>query len=327
MMRVLKSTHDPQRVAMLLNALFDAHRHPSGREFTNREVARAIQAGATAGFIRRLRNGEHLQYASVHNGLLLLCVFFDVEPSYFHPAGVLTRITSPQRDLPFSENMLFTARTASIPVELSLIERLEQWWDRISGAERRRKRWEQEYSQRQQEQAARRSVWVASLPSDLQAELHELPAAEIDWLIDIAALTPERDRADAVRRWRTLPDARPELPWSATLTERVEHLFRTQLRPDGSPYRAEDVARAFEGSIDPDVLDQIRSGALSDPDPEIIFKLGRFFHVSPTYFYPIMHIRYAGSPLAPQSRIATEELLRPLLPYRFRERGRDTDPA
>jgi hypothetical protein len=327
MMRVLKSTHDPQRVAMLLNALFDAHRHPSGREFTNREVARAIQAGATAGFIRRLRNGEHLQYASVHNGLLLLCVFFDVEPFYFHPAGVLTRIMTPQRDLPFSGNMLFTARTASIPAELSLIERLEQWWDRISGAERQHKRWQQEFGERQQEQAARRSVWMASLPSDLRAELHELPASEIDWLIDIAALTPECDRADAVRRWRTLPNVSRELSLSATLTERVDYLFRTQLRPDGSPYRAEDVAQAFDGSIDPDMLDQIRSGALSDPDPEVIFKLGRFFHARPTYFYPIIHIRYAVSPLAAQSRIAEEKLLRRLLPYCVRERGADTDTA
>jgi hypothetical protein len=214
-----------------------------------------------------------------------------------------------------------------VPVLKSTIERLEHWWDRMSGAERRHKRWEREFGERQQEKAARRLAWVASLPSDLQAALQELPAAEIDWLIDTAALTPECDRADAVWRWRTLPDAQPELPMSATLAERVDYLFRTQLRPDGSPYRVEDVARAFDGSIDPDMLDQIRTGALSDPDPEVIFKLGRFFHVPPTYFYPIVHIRYTGSPLGPQARIAAEELLRSLLSYRVRERGADTDPA
>jgi hypothetical protein len=129
-----ESAYDPQRVAVLLNDLFRTYQHPLGREFTNREVSRAIDSdgsiGLTAGFIHQLREGRRVAEASVHNSLLVLCVFFEVEPSYFHEAGVLQLVQSIAGDASLRRNLLFTARSQSIPADPSLFSRLYEWLSR-----------------------------------------------------------------------------------------------------------------------------------------------------------------------------------------------------
>jgi hypothetical protein len=72
-------------VADLVNQLFDLRRHPSGREFTNREVGLALRRRQTnpAVHIQRIRTNKIKN--PTRETLLALCVFFEVEPSYFFP--------------------------------------------------------------------------------------------------------------------------------------------------------------------------------------------------------------------------------------------------
>ena len=209
-----------------------------------------------------------------------------------------------------------------------MFEALHDWWCWLRRKPTPHEEWRTQFEQRQREEAEQQATWLASLPADLQAELQDAPRHQIGLLMATAALTPESDRANAVRRWRTLPDQLPYLP-SATLIERIDHVFRTHLRPDGTEYSYEDIATAFEGAVDPTYVAQLRSGAIADPDPQVVFQLGRFFHIQPTYFYPFVHIRYVTGPLDPSSRIAEERFIGALLGLveKAKERGAAGAPS
>lgn len=75
-------------LAELVNELFRTHRRPDGREFTNREVSRALNGELEHSYLGKIRSGK-VENPS-RNTLLLLCQFFSsvgekVEPNYFFP--------------------------------------------------------------------------------------------------------------------------------------------------------------------------------------------------------------------------------------------------
>jgi transcriptional regulator with XRE-family HTH domain len=76
---------------------------------------------------------------------------------------------------------------------------------------------------------------------------------------------------------------------SATLTERIDHLFRNQLSPRGREYTYREVAAAVTGqdgtTFSPAYLWQLRTGAKDNPTMRHLEALARFFRVSPSYFF------------------------------------------
>jgi transcriptional regulator with XRE-family HTH domain len=70
-------------VAELVNDLFRTHTKPDGREYSNREVARALKGQISADYLSKLRRGEVPNPG--RNTLLLLCQYFTVSPTYFFP--------------------------------------------------------------------------------------------------------------------------------------------------------------------------------------------------------------------------------------------------
>ena len=76
---------------------------------------------------------------------------------------------------------------------------------------------------------------------------------------------------------------------SATLAERIDHLFRNQLSPRGREYTYREVAAAVTGqdgtTFSPAYLWQLRTGAKDNPTMRHLEALARFFQVSPSYFF------------------------------------------
>ena len=108
----------------------------------------------------------------------------------------------------------------------------------------------------------------------------------------------------------------------------VELLFTTQLRPDGTRYTEDDISIAFDGEVDPAAVQRLRIGAYDELDIELLFKVGRFFHVPPEYFFPGVHFCRGGtSALAAQSRLATEELLQTFFAGELAQQFRATERA
>lgn len=70
-------------LADLLNHLFKLRRHPSGREYSLREVAAAARGQVGRETIHAIRNGTNKN--PTRSTLLALCLFFEVPPSYFFP--------------------------------------------------------------------------------------------------------------------------------------------------------------------------------------------------------------------------------------------------
>ena len=76
---------------------------------------------------------------------------------------------------------------------------------------------------------------------------------------------------------------------SATLAERIDHLFRNQLSPRGREYTYREVAAAVTGqngtTFSPAYLWQLRTGAKDNPTMRHLEALARFFEVAPSYFF------------------------------------------
>ena len=70
-------------MAELLDRLFKVRRHPSGREYSLREVAAAMHGEVSRETIHAIRNGTNKN--PTRTTLLALCVFFEVSSSYFFP--------------------------------------------------------------------------------------------------------------------------------------------------------------------------------------------------------------------------------------------------
>lgn len=179
-----------------------------------------------------------------------------------------------------------------------------------------------------EQRRAQRAAWLAALPSDLQADLSTMSDSELDSLMATAALTPPSDCANAVRRWRTMPDDAPRRPAGMPMAAFVDLLFTTQLRPDGTCYTEDDISIAFDGTVDPAAVQQLRAGAYEELDLELLFAVGRFFHVPPEYFVPgLLGIRRVGSALDPHNRCGSEELLRMVFNGEWAQQFRDTERA
>lgn len=70
-------------IAELVNQLFEQRRHPSGREYSNREVGLALQRKNPGAHIAKIRSGK-IQNPT-RETLLVLARFFHIEPLYFFP--------------------------------------------------------------------------------------------------------------------------------------------------------------------------------------------------------------------------------------------------
>lgn len=70
-------------IAAVVNELFDRHRQGDGEEYSNSEVARALNGELSRGYLSKLRAGEIPNPG--RNALLLLCQFFNEPPSVFFP--------------------------------------------------------------------------------------------------------------------------------------------------------------------------------------------------------------------------------------------------
>lgn len=73
---------DTPTLAELLNHLFEIRRHPSGRQYSIREVAAAAR-GVGRETIHSLRTGGNQN--PTRATVLALCLFFEVPASYFFP--------------------------------------------------------------------------------------------------------------------------------------------------------------------------------------------------------------------------------------------------
>lgn len=71
-----------------------------------------------------------------------------------------------------------------------------------------------------------------------------------------------------------------------TLTQRVQFLFETRRRPNGSMYSVYDVAAASRGTAAKSNLHNIRVGLNTNPTYETLLALARFFRVPISYFFP-----------------------------------------
>ena len=68
-------------------------------------------------------------------------------------------------------------------------------------------------------------------------------------------------------------------------SERLERLFKTRLKPDGSGYSNEEVSRGTDYSVTAVYIWKLRTGRARNPGLKVISALARFFKVEPNYFF------------------------------------------
>lgn len=110
----------PKTMAELVNDLFQTYRHPNGREYTNKEVARVICSKGRhidASHLSRIRTG-HVVNPGV-SVIEALCLFFPIDPAYFFP-GLQQR----QADTPLSADPIHIA-LRSVGLQPDVQEKLE----------------------------------------------------------------------------------------------------------------------------------------------------------------------------------------------------------
>jgi ESX-1-secreted protein regulator len=81
--------------------------------------------------------------------------------------------------------------------------------------------------------------------------------------------------------------SRPAAPPGWTLADRINHLFETVLRPDGSRYSNDEVAATMGDGpqISGAYLSSLRRGVRDNPTKRHLEALAGFFSVSPAYFF------------------------------------------
>ena len=87
---------EAQRLAALVNRLFETHRHPSGREYKLSEVAAATDDALTTSWLSLLRKGVTARPGA--DKIQRLADFFGVEPSYFTGRQPQSRGDTDQQD-------------------------------------------------------------------------------------------------------------------------------------------------------------------------------------------------------------------------------------
>jgi transcriptional regulator with XRE-family HTH domain len=92
------STDDQgQTVARLVDQLFQTYRRSDGQEYTYQEVAAALDGELDPTMLGRLRRGQVPNPS--RNTLKLLCLFFQVSPTYFFPELKVEPTLSPEQQL------------------------------------------------------------------------------------------------------------------------------------------------------------------------------------------------------------------------------------
>jgi transcriptional regulator with XRE-family HTH domain len=66
---------------------------------------------------------------------------------------------------------------------------------------------------------------------------------------------------------------------------RLQHLFETRRKPDGSLYTQEDVLAGTNGALTRGTIWKLRNGRTKNPSYDSIKALSDFFDVSPAYFF------------------------------------------
>lgn len=66
---------------------------------------------------------------------------------------------------------------------------------------------------------------------------------------------------------------------------RLDYLFRTITRPDGSEYTYEEVQQGTGKAVTAAYIWRLRTGKATNPGYGVIKALSSFFHVDPNYFF------------------------------------------
>ena len=74
---------EAQHIAAVVNRLFETHRRPNGKEYTNQDVADGLGGAIHPSTISKIRNGQVADPR--RNALMLLCKFFGESPLVFFP--------------------------------------------------------------------------------------------------------------------------------------------------------------------------------------------------------------------------------------------------
>lgn len=69
------------------------------------------------------------------------------------------------------------------------------------------------------------------------------------------------------------------------LAQRLDYLFKTVKRPDGSEYSYEDVQKGTNKAVTAAYVWRLRTGKAANPGYWIIKALSDFFNVNPNYFF------------------------------------------
>jgi transcriptional regulator with XRE-family HTH domain len=116
-------------IAELVDALFQTHRRPDGKEYTYQEVSNGINGELDPSYITKVRKG--IIKNPGRDALKLLCLFFHVPASYFFPE--LDSLAAPEGDpeQQKKDNIRMALRSAGLTPEAqahveSLIDMLRQ---------------------------------------------------------------------------------------------------------------------------------------------------------------------------------------------------------
>lgn len=81
-----------------------------------------------------------------------------------------------------------------------------------------------------------------------------------------------------------------------SVSEKIDHLFKTVRREDGREFTYDDVQRGTGGRVSRSYIWKLRHGRNNNPSLDVIEALARFFSVPPSYFF--------GPPLADDDQAA-----------------------
>jgi transcriptional regulator with XRE-family HTH domain len=106
---------------------------------------------------------------------------------------------------------------------------------------------------------------------------------------------------------------------SASIPEKLDHLFKTVRRPDGREFTYDQVEKGTSGAVSRSYVWKLRNGRNENPSLEVIEALARFFEVPVTYFFE-------GVDVPSQDAVAVANLLRNPALRRLAERAQGLSP-
>lgn len=106
------------KLSQLVNDLFERYRHPTGREYTHKEVEQGITKTAgkkliSSSYISKIRTG-YTKKPSIE-AVEALCHFFPVETDYFFPRVVALRSRQAEKPIGLAQAL---RRSGADPVTL-----------------------------------------------------------------------------------------------------------------------------------------------------------------------------------------------------------------